>query len=98
MENKNKNKNNNNSSNSLVFGRWPQTTTTQVIPWSLADGRRQKAICSTFPGAIHNIDCGRPTVRYDSRADQFGLPFYHFKNTYNSNGEHRTSVLLTVPG
>ena len=41
----NKNNNNNNSSNSLVFGRWPQTTTTtttQVIPWSLADGRRQK--------------------------------------------------------
>ena len=37
-----KNKNKDNSSNSLVFGRWPQTTTIQVIPWSLADGRSQK--------------------------------------------------------
>ena len=33
--------NKNNSSNSLVLSRWPQTTT-QMIPWSLADGSRQK--------------------------------------------------------
>ena len=33
MENKNKNKNNNNnnSSNSLVFGRWPQTKTSEEV-------------------------------------------------------------------
>ena len=45
VKDKKKKNNNNNSSNSLVFGRWPQTTTTttQVIPWSLADGRSQKA-------------------------------------------------------
>ena len=45
MVNKNKNKNNNNNSiKSLVFGLWPQTTTTQVIPWSLAYGPKQKWI------------------------------------------------------
>ena len=45
----NNNNKNNNSSNSLVFGQWPQTTTrttTQVIPWSLADGRRQNIAAS----------------------------------------------------
>ena len=41
MVNKN---NNNNSSNSLVFGLWPQTTTTQVIPWSLAFGHSPKLL------------------------------------------------------
>ena len=59
MVNKNKKNSNNNSSNSLVFGQWPQTTTTttQVIPWILANGHRQKDSSNCFEGIVFFI-CG----------------------------------------
>ena len=63
--------NNNNSSNSLVFGRWPQTkTTTRVIPRSLSDGCSQKVTKLTHHKNLHFFSSGLDQVASTTRSSR----------------------------